>query len=201
MDWILNNDEMNNKSKEIQAMITNSFEFDNIEEIKKALNKYELLTLTAPLEQAPVMQRISIHSLGRDGGVSRRPGHIIFNLRNLTEVFTDSALTIGGVISGNKFLLGCAVLKVGVTIISKSEIKIDELHATSLASMWLNKGPNNKIDEVVGFNETNNLLINHSRNTISNQDFDNILTDLIKIGCIEKENNIIHLKERITLRY
>jgi hypothetical protein len=111
--------------------IIDGFSMVNPPQFPKVEGRFELFT---------------IHNEGRGGGVSVKPGNIVFNWRKLVDNIPVIGLTFAG-ISANPWLAILGGLVIWRQFYSQMRIEIDKNHAITLYTLWTERGRGNKINE------------------------------------------------------
>lgn len=138
---------------------------------------------------------------GVGGGRSLKPGNIWLNWKKLLIVGSESILTIAGAASV-PWLIPLAGLVVWNKVWSLLTIEIDERHAAVIWTLWKNRDKEDRIEHDKILNLVNEELIKYNRLPMDEKELNNILSDLEKMECIEKdEKNKWWLREWVKTVY
>src|SRR6476469_5785902 len=91
--------------------------------------------IKAPRWEAPPLEMVTLHSAGRGGGVSSKPGNIVLNVGKLVRALATGALTIAGTMATPWTLLVGALLTWD-SLWSCLKLEINETQACVLWSLW-----------------------------------------------------------------
>jgi hypothetical protein len=125
--------------------------------VDKLFDSY--IQLSPPKEPPLEMEWITLSSMGRGGGRSRKPGNIILNLRRLIQIVPDITITAAGV-AGPSWLLPFIALHIWNKLWANSKVDLDQRHAVTIYALWKNRNSENKIPEEVGYEKTNSFFSN-----------------------------------------
>lgn len=165
---------------------------------KKIVDSFCVIT---PPETDDRMYIITIKSGGIGGGRSLKPGNIWLNWKKLLIDGSESILTIVGSASV-PWLIPLAGLVVWNKVWSLLTIEIDERHAAVIWTLWKNRDKENRIEHDKILNLLNEELIKYNRLPMDEKELNNILSDLEKMECIERdEKNKWWLREWVKTVY
>jgi len=138
---------------------------------------------------------------GIGGGRSSKPGNIWLNWRKLLIDSAESILTVVGAIA-IPWLIPLAGLIVWNKVWALSNLEMDERHAATIWTMWKNRDKENRIEHDIILNLVNEELSKYKRSPMGEEELKNILNDLEKMECIEKdEKNKWWLREWVKTTY
>ncbi|EIX5114563.1 hypothetical protein ABG174_004787, partial [Salmonella enterica subsp. enterica serovar Derby] len=153
--------------------------------------------LTPPEKEKFVMEYITVNSSGRRGGKSRKLGNFVLNWRKLFNDLPDLVLTAAGVAAEPK-LVFFAALSIWNKIWCHSSIELTPEHATVLYALWQGRDEYNKIKRDDAFAKSGIQFNFYGMQELVDISFDDIIDDLIKMRCIEVNDNIIWLREWVS---
>ena len=159
------------------------------------------IQLSAPMyPDVEISEWITIESMGRDGGRSRKPGNIILNWRKLIQFVPDLTITAAG-LAGPTWLLPFIDLHIWNKLCAGSKVDLDQKHAVTIYALWRNRNNERKISEEAGFEKTNSILRELKLEELSKSEYTKIINDLLDMDCIEIEEGIIWLREWVRTTY
>lgn len=181
---------------------------EEAKEIFEYLEDECVIEITPPQIEESSLQNVKIQAThtGRFIGKSYKPGNIVLNIK---ESIVDS-LIIGmssvasiGAISMSQPII--AILTILVAVLSAAnlgEIALDDSAVLILAVLWENRNTYDTLIDVDGGLElVNNYLESYSREKISEIQYNDLLEDLGKAGCIVLKDGKIKLKEKVHITY
>ena len=148
-----------------------------------------------------ILAFVTLDSLGRGGGKSRKVSNILFNLKKLLDVGPDVVLAGAGGATGPSWLVPFATLYVLNKLLRFAEEEITEIEATTLRSLWLNRNDKHEVRDELGLQIVNAERAKLQLGSITQQQFDVAETRLIQLRCISKLNGVIHLQERVVVTH
>jgi len=132
-------EKLENKKNEIIGIVHELFTEDD----KTAISLVDsFCRLTPPEKEKFVMEYITVNSLGRRGGKSRKLGNFVLNWRELFNDLPDLVLTAAGVAAEPK-LIFFAALSIWNKIWCHSSIELTPEHATVLYVLWQGRDESN----------------------------------------------------------
>ena len=146
------------------------------------------------------MEYITVNSSGRRGGKSRKLGNFVLNWRRLFNDLPDLVLTAAGVAAEPK-LVFFEELSIWNKIWCHSTIELTPEHATVLYALWQGRDESNKIKRDDALAKSGIKFNFYGMQELEAMSFDDIINDLIKMRCIEVNDNIIWLRERVRGTY
>lgn len=156
--------------------------------------------LTPPEKEKFVVEYITVNSSGRRGGKSRKLGNFVLNWRRLFNDLPDLVLTAAGVAAEPK-LVFFAALSIWNKIWCHSTIELTPEHATVLYALWQGRDESNKIKRDDALAKSGIKFNFYGMQELVAMSFDDIINDLIKMRCIEVNDNITWLRERVRGTY
>ena len=100
------------------------------------------------------------------------------------------------------WLIPLAGLIVWNKVWALSNLEMDERHAATIWTMWKNRDKENRIEHDIILNLVNEELSKYKRSPMGEEELKNILNDLEKMECIEKdEKNKWWLREWVKTTY
>lgn len=160
------------------------------------------IQISAPQEAPPVMQMLTMSSLGNySHGSSIKPGNILLNIRQLMCAVPGGVTLAYGMSNEIPLLQICAALQIWKSLVDAATIQITKEQAFVIVALWKNCDAANKIVPDKGFDATNALLSSYGESALTMIKYNHVIDSLVKLGCIALENNIIRLRERIRREY
>lgn len=159
------------------------------------------IRLTPPTKPEMVIEMITMDSLGRGGGRSRKPGNIYLNWRKLIDTIPDVTIAAVGGATAPGWLLPLIGLYVWNKLWCNSEEELTEVEATAICALWKNKNSDNRISEDDGYEKTNAHRKEMGLPLLSRSQFDAAMNRLLRMECIEIEEGIIWLREWVRKVY
>ena len=157
-------------------------------------------SLTPPQDPPAVMHYITMNSRGYNGGQSRKPGNLRLNWKRFLVDFPDIGLNIAGVVA-TPYLAPLAVLSLWNKIWAHSAIQLSKEHATVLYAMWQGRDTQNCIESTQAFEKSVVLFGVYQWPPLDNHAFENILAELERIECVERQDKTICLREWVKTTY
>jgi hypothetical protein len=158
------------------------------------------IQITPPANEPARLDLLTIPRMGAQGGSSRKPGNIFLNLRTLIEIVSNIALTVAGV-AGQQWLIPLAGLHILNTLYSNSTVELDRNHAMAIYAMWTNRNREDRISRDNALSKTNGHMTFSGFFPLNEAEFSKVIDDLCEMGCIEVENGMILLRERVKTIY
>jgi len=140
--------------------------------------------ISPPLDPPQVAHMMLLHDSGREGGLTRKPGNILLNWRNLYRESGDLVLSVAGA-GLSKWLIPFAALSVWNKVYTHSTIDITKEQAVIIFSLWRDCDSKHIADIEKGFNAANSLFIGYGWPKISKSHYTQILKELAKLKCIK----------------
>lgn len=166
--------------------------------VDKLFDSY--IQLSPPKEPPLVSEMITVSSMGRRGGRSRKPGNIILNLGKLIQIVPDITITAAGV-AGPTWLLPFIALHIWNKLWTNSKVDLDQKHAMIIYALWKNRNSENKIHEEAGYEKANSVFHKLELPDLSKSEYTQIINNLLDLECIEIEEGIIWLREWVRTTY
>lgn len=180
----------------------NEFRDYDVSELYQELKETGFIQISAPQEEPPKMMMLTIDSLKNyNQGSSIKPGNIRLNIKKLIDAVPGIIEIVVGVNAEMPILLVVAALSLWKTIRDVSTVEITKDQAFVIVALWKNCNTAQKIELDRGYVAVNELLVRYGELEITEMKYNKIIDSLIKIGCIEMEENIIWLREWISKNY
>ena len=158
-------------------------------------------SVNPPLEPPMVIEMITLHSGGRRGGNTRKPGNIILNWRRLVQDSADLVLTGAGV-AATPWLIPLAALSIFNKLWSHSGIEVSREQAACLFAMWHHRDENNRIEIDRAHAESDALFDVFTWPSLERAGFEAVLQDLVQMRCVElPDAKTIWLREWVRTSY
>jgi len=157
--------------------------------------------LTPPQEPEMVFELMTIHSSGRSGGHSRKPGNLLLNWSKLIDIVPDITLASAGALTLPPWIVPFLGLYVWNKIRRGIEEPLSDVEATIILTFWKNKNSENRINEEIGYSKLIELRKTLNLSTISKDEYVAAVNRLVKMGCIELKNGVVWLCEWIKVTY
>ena len=216
-----NYDLLKEKKGEIISVIeqTNiSLEKEQIdsEEILQSLQNSDVLLLTAPQQEIPmmellttpqqempVMQFLTVNSLNNyNKGTSIKPGNIILNIRNLIISLPELITNISDFFSKDSPVYKeYVVLNILKKIKHITTIEITEDQSLAVLALWRNYNQHQRIKLEEGFERCRTLYKSINKPTYTFEQYLKVIDDLEKIGSLHLNDDGILLCELVNIKY
>lgn len=157
--------------------------------------------LTPPQEPEIVFELMTIHSSGRRGGSSRKPGNLLLNWSKLMDLVPDITVAGAGALSSPVWVLPFIGLYVWNKMWRSSEEPLSDLEATIVLALWKSRDSENCINEEIGYRkfiELRNIL---NLPTVSEEDYSAAINRLVEMDCMELTDGVIRLCEGVRVTY
>ena len=138
--------------------------------------------------------------LGKGGAKSRKPGNITLNWRKLFELIPDVTLA-GASVVGAQWLIPFAALYIWTRVWQAAAVELEEEDAFVVYSLWLHRNDRRRLTEDEAFLQTKALSKKHGLPAINKKKFKQIINKLLSLECIEMNNDVIRLRERVVIKY
>jgi hypothetical protein len=157
----------------------------------------------SPPEEPPT-QLITLDSLRR-GGRSFKPGNIFVNAKAIFGKAVEGTLIVrGALIPKTDYIsLSLTFLMILKSILELTRLKIGELEAAVLWTMWLKRDDRNCVSSGSLLALVNSQLVTFGKSQISQTELVSVLTNLQQMGCIShlEPSDEWRCVERITNSY
>lgn len=194
-----------NVEKEIEGKLIdcrNEFSNCDASTIYQELKKTGFIKISAPQEETPMMHMLTMDSLKNyNQGSSIKPGNIRLNIKKLIDAVPDILELAIGVTTDIPILQVCAALNLWKTLRNVSTVQITKDQAFVIVALWENCNAEHKIELDKGYDAVNILLTKYGEEKITEIKYNKIIDSLIRIDCIELEENVIWLREWISKQY
>ncbi len=138
-----------------------------------------------PEKEPQFFEFITMTEGGRGGGRSVKPGNLFLNVRKLMTNIASSVLTITGTIA-LPWAAPFAALVIWNNVWSTLSVELSEREAAVLWTMWVDRDKDNCIPDAGLLERVNRELNINGRSVISQQELDDALDVLKKMGCIKR---------------
>lgn len=157
--------------------------------------------LSPPTEPELLAQLIVLSVARQPRAESRKPGNIYLNWRKLVDIVPDGVLAAAGAATGPSWLIPFAGLYIWNKVRRGSEEQLTDIEATVVLGLWKSRDANNKVSEDVGFARTNSVRRDYALPELSRFSYEEALTRLAKMQCLELKDGQIWLREWIRVSY
>jgi hypothetical protein len=155
-------------------------------------------TDSPPSDQSTFV-RATIGPYGVVRGKTRKLGNIRFNWRRLFELGPDVMIAAAPAVDSRWFIPAA-----GLYILNKLRqavsVALHQTEAIVLCSLWSNH-QKDKISEQSAFVELQSYTVGHRLAQIDKSTFDECITRLHALGCIEMDSGNIGLREQVEITY
>ena len=157
--------------------------------------------LTPPTLPEVTFERITLESLGRDGGSSRKPGNIFLHWQKLMALVPDATIAVAGAVTAPAWLLPFIGLYVWNKLWCSAKEELSEAEATTILALWKNKDASNRISCEDGYKKTN--LQRHAMHLpeLSWSAYNDVINRLLRMECIKMTDGVIWLREWVCISY
>lgn len=171
-------------------------------DIEQSLLQSNCLCISAPMEEPPMLQMITISSLqSLKSGQSIKPGNIKLNIKNLIDSLPDIISFSVSMAIDIPILKVCAALSLWKMIRKVSMVEITKGQAIVILALWKNCDSKHKIKIEYGFEKVNLLCRQLTENEFTWTEYIDILNELENLQSIEVDMNGIWLREWVSLKY
>lgn len=206
---ITRKDLMAQKTDELCSIMGKEMEIAGIEEAEKSpsdlfhdLEKCGYLEITAPEEEKPLLECIVLNrNSGYEKGRSIKPGNIKLNMRKLVESIPAMTALIASIAWDINLLKVCSALTLWKSLRDVSTVDITRDQAIIMVALWQHCNDDHRIKTEKGFEVANSFYASIGDTTISTKKYHTILDQLVRLGCIEIDDDIIWLREWIRNGY
>ncbi len=158
------------------------------------------LSLTPPEKKEAVLHIITLDSSG-SGGRSCKPGNIILDWKNVAELSFEAPLVTSSMVKSPPWAYFCIVLLLLLRLIRMAEKELGEVEASVMYALWTNRSPDEKVSEDDGYKKTNAVRKVADQALLSRDEFETAINKLLKLRCIDLEEGIIRIHERVHISY
>lgn len=202
MDYTPDHDAQAIKEKELETLLNEFIESraaaHSGEHAKKLIGSF--VTLSPPLDPPLMMELIVMSRLGQGGGTSRKPGNVTLNWRRLFELVPDATIA-GASATEARWIIPFAALYIWMKLWKVATINIEEEDAFVLYSLWLHRNEKKRIVEEEAFSRTKLLGEKHGLPAMTRKKFDQAISKLLSLECIEMDEGVIWLREWVRIKY
>lgn len=193
------------KRHEIQGLMAQALEGMPTEEARQlaAAAAGYFADIKAPKWEPPPMEMVTMHSGGRGGAVTTKPGNIVLNLGKLVRAIAAGALTIAGTMATPWTLL-VGGLVTWDSLYSCLKLEINETQACVLWSLWQIRDDRHTVAKAEVFEAIQRERGAVDAPPLSQHEIDYALEELVKMRCIRqssKDPERWWLREWVRVKY
>ena len=173
------------------------------EEILQSLQNSDVLLLTAPQQEMPMMEFLTVNSLNNyNKGTSIKPGNIILNIRKLIISLPELITNISDFFSKDSPVYKVyVVLNILKKIKHITTIEITEDQSLAVLALWRNYNQHQRIKLEEGFERRRTLYKSINKPTYTFEQYLKVIDDLEKIGSLHLNDDGILLCELVNIKY
>lgn len=173
------------------------------EEILQSLQNSDVLLLTAPQQEMPMMEFLTVNSLNNyNKGTSIKPGNIILNIRKLIISLPELITNISDFFSKDSPVYKVyVVLNILKKIKHITTIEITEDQSLAVLALWRNYNQHQRIKLEEGFERCRTLYKSINKPTYTFEQYLKVIDDLEKIGSLHLNDDGILLCELVNIKY
>lgn len=173
------------------------------EEILQSLQNSDVLLLTAPQQEMPMMELLTVNSLNNyNKGTSIKPGNIILNIRKLIISLPELITNISDFFSKDSPVYKVyVVLNILKKIKHITTIEITEDQSLAVLALWRNYNQHQRIKLEEGFERCRTLYKSINKPTYTFEQYLKVIDDLEKIGSLHLNDDGILLCELVNIKY
>lgn len=197
--------------KRVSANLAEQFEITKevADAILKLLETEDLIRIEAPeYQDKPATVLIKDRHLTKNelGMTSRKMGNVILNTyldwKKLAEIVFSSISTVKGIDMGQPFLTCIGIMSVILSALELTDIKISENGTAIIIALQKYKKHRAYMNtEELCKKEANEILSFHGYDEMDDDTFQNEITRLAKYKCIDIQNGVVMLKEKMISHY
>lgn len=197
--------------KRVSVNLAKQFEIteETADKILELLETEDLIRIEAPeYQDRPATVLTTDRHLMKNelGMTSHKMGNIILNTyldwKKLAEAVLSSISTVAGIDRGQPFLACVGIILVLLSASELTDIKISEKGtAIIIALQKYKKHRTYMTTEELCRKEANEILSLHGYDEMDEDTFQNEITRLIKYQCIENQNRMVRLKEKVIFHF
>ncbi len=197
--------------KQVSVNLAKQFKIteEAADKILKLLETEDLIRIEAPEYQdkpATVLTTDKYLMKNELGMTSHKIGNIILNTyldwKKLAEVVLSSISTVAGIDMGRPFLTCVGIMSVLLSTSELTDIKISENGTAIIIALQKYKKHRAYMNtEELCKKEANEILSLHGYDEMDEDTFQNEITRLIKYKCIDNQNGMVKLKEKVISHY
>lgn len=189
----------NNISECLSNLESSEEEYETIYQQFKSCG---FLSITAPYRGPLLVAFVKLDSLKNySRGRSVKPGNIRLNIKALMDTIPDMIIMSVSIAVDIPVLQVCAALNLWKTIRGVFTVDISKDQAYLIVSLWKNCDSRHRISSETGFTAVNSLLGKYGEDAINDKKYNYLLDSLERIQCIELEDGVIRLRERVSKNY
>lgn len=178
------------KRKELRTLIAGAFRplvSDQADRLAAEVMQH-FISVSAPYWEPPFIEFITMHSGGRHGATSTKPGNVTLNMRNLVMAIASGILTITGAMATPWALL-LGALVTWDSLWSCLQLEIGEVQASVLWALWKNRDENNTVAKNYVQDLVNRERAEFGQQSLTEKEVEYALKDLKRMGCIKESSN------------
>lgn len=157
--------------------------------------------LTPPQKPENYIQLITLNPLTQQAQ-SIKPGNLLLNWRKLIDIVPDTAIAAAGASAAPPWLLPFIALYIWNKIWCGAKEKLSQEDAVIIMSLWKHRASDtNTIDEAEGFRTANATRVAHGLTKLQRSTYDEAVTKLLRMGCIEMKDGKMWLREWVRVKY
>lgn len=197
--------------KQVSVNLAKQFKIteEAADKILKLLETEDLIRIEAPeyLDKTATVLTTDRHLMKNELGMtSHKIGNIILNTyldwEKLAEVVLPSISTVAGIDMGQPFLTCVGIMSVLLSASELTDIKISENGTAIIIALQKHKKHRAYMNtEKLCKKEANEILSLHGYDEMDEDTFQNEITKLIKYKCIDNQNGMVKLKEKVIFHY
>lgn len=175
------------------------------EQLLKWLEDECLLEIYPPEEPEYPMQYMTISSpyTGKGSGATYKAGNIIINIKksilDSAAFIASSVATLGAISCDNTGVATLTILSILLSLPGQSKISLAKDEAFILAVLWEERQRDLSVEQSLLC--VNQKRAKYNKKVYSEEEYADILDNLVAIKSIEIVNDTITLKERIQIKY
>jgi hypothetical protein len=149
------------------------------------------------------MELITIYSVGRGGGYSKKSGNLIVNLKKVMMggVIASTGLGAATHIAAPNMLIVCsALLGLCLRLAGLEKILLDPEHALVVYALFRNVNERSEISENDALTVATQVFKFQDYPALNKQRFDDILKNLERMKVVRIHNGIVTLLEEVRLK-
>lgn len=184
------------------------FTFEEARNIFERMEDECLVEVIPPQAEEIPMQWVHLHAgpTGRYSGNSYKPGNIIFNVKdavlNSLSAIISAAASMAAFSMDEPLIGGLTVFSAFLSIATLGKASMNNELSLVLAVLWENRHVyGNSIERKDGLRLANDKLSTYGRENLSDVQYNDLLSDLDHMKCIELVNDRIILREKVCISY
>lgn len=163
------------------------------------------VSITPPKKEKDIIEFITIQKINTTPrATSRKPGNLLLSWRKLFDVGPDIGMAGAGA-AGLAFAPMVSAVIVGLYIANKllsaSKEEFGETEALVLVALWNGRDGKDMISEESGLLKANGLRTEYALPVLTDRQFAGTIDRLCEVGCISLKGGVIHIKEKVNIKY